>query len=102
MSDTTQMPPAEPVKEKPPGLTRMVLMKLDRRTVNGFVVLAGLMGIAYVLMFHAPQTEVKDFLLMLLGVLAAMAKDVIGYDFGSSSGSEKKDDAMIANATKET
>ncbi len=76
-----------------------MLDRVDRRTINGFIVLFGMVGIIYILIFHPPPTEAKDFLLMLLGLLGGMAKDVISYDFGSSAGSEKKDAALIGNMT---
>jgi len=100
LTDTTQIPPAPPAEAKK-GIVSATANRLDRRTVNGFIVLLGVVGICYSLLFHSPPTEAKDFLLMLLGLLGGMAKDVIGYDFGSSAGSEKKDDAMIATAKKD-
>lgn len=42
--------------------------------------------------------KVYGALLTLLGVLAACFKDVYSFFFGSSKGSEKKDDAMIATS----
>ena len=39
------------------------------------------------------EASVKDILLILIGVLASSFKDVVGYYFGSSLGSSKKDEA---------
>lgn len=46
--------------------------------------------------------KVYGALLTLLGVVAACFKDVYSFFFGSSKGSEKKDDAMISGAISPT
>src|ERR1051325_7092944 len=46
--------------------------------------------------------KVYGALLTLLGVVAACFKDVYSFFFGSSKGSEKKDDAIMASALSPT
>lgn len=46
--------------------------------------------------------KVYGALLTLLGVVAACFKDVYSFFFGSSKGSEKKDDAIMASALTPT
>lgn len=52
--------------------------------------------IAILLVFvPVPEGQGHDILMMLLGALVAMAKDVYGFEFGSSRGSREKDQARL-------
>jgi hypothetical protein len=70
---------------------------------QGFLALAIIMVVA-VLAFLLLQTEIKfddkvaGAFMTVLGVLTACLKDVYQFFFGSSRGSEKKDDVMVAAA----
>lgn len=51
-------------------------------------------GVVTMLMFRTVPVESKDIILVLLGALTAGWKDILGYYFGSSSGSARKDDVI--------
>lgn len=55
-------------------------------------------GVVGFLMFRTVPPESKDIILLLLGALTAGWKDILGYYFGSSSGSARKD-AIIHKLT---
>lgn len=70
---------------------------------QGFLAIAIILLIAVivVLLMVKPITlddKVSGMLTMLIGVLVACLKDVYAFFFGSSKGSEKKDDALISGA----
>lgn len=87
------------VTEKKPNVIRTVIERVDRRSINGFMVLSGFLFVTDVLLFHETPEKVQNVLLVMLGALVVMAKDVINYDYSSSSGSDKKDD-MVLKAAK--
>lgn len=66
------------------------------------VAIIGLMAAVILILLLKDYTNLNEkvygALLTLLGVLAACFKDVYSFFFGSSKGSEKKDDAMIASS----
>ena len=51
-------------------------------------------GVVTMLMFRTVPVESKDIILVLLGALTAGWKDILGYYFGSSAGSARKDDLL--------
>lgn len=70
---------------------------------QGFLAIAilGIVGFVVVLlMFKGVPTESKDILNVALGVLLGSLKDVYSFFFGSSKGSEKKDDAILSGAVQ--
>lgn len=72
---------------------------------QGFLAIAILMivGFVIVLLLYKPvAVENKDILNVTLGVLLGSLKDVYSFFFGSSKGSEKKDDALISGAVSPT
>lgn len=84
-------------------------MKSDKPTwlpdTQGFLAIAILMivGFVIVLLLYKPvAVENKDILNVTLGVLLGSLKDVYSFFFGSSKGSEKKDDALISGAVSPT
>ena len=52
-------------------------------------VMVGFFGLLGLLAFHSFPNKTKDVLLILIGALAVGWKDVMGYYFGSSAGSEE-------------
>jgi hypothetical protein len=57
---------------------------------------AAVVLIALLLIFvSVPEGQGRDILMMLLGALVAMAKDVYGFEFGSSRGSREKGQAQL-------
>lgn len=56
--------------------------------------------IVLILLLHSPALDDKTsaVLTAVIGALLMNLKDVYSYFFGSSKGSEKKDDALIAGA----
>lgn len=63
--------------------------------VLGLVVVFCFMGVIASLIYLKSDISpgVREVLLVLVGVLAGAFKDVIGFNFGSSLGSQKKDEA---------
>lgn len=72
---------------------------------QGFLAIAilALIGTVVIILLIKPiAIENKDVLNIALGVLLGSLKDVYSFFFGSSKGSEKKDDALIAGAITPT
>jgi hypothetical protein len=57
-----------------------------------FVVFVGFFGALWLLMTVEPGQAMREALLALVGVLGAGFTQVIGFYFGSSSGSQAKDE----------
>lgn len=65
------------------------------------VAIIGLIAlVVLILLVHPPMIDERTsgVLMTIVGVLIACLKDVYSFFFGSSKGSEKKDDAMIKAA----
>ncbi len=60
----------------------------------GILVIVAFLAVLVTLIKVAAPLENKDALLLLLGVLAGQSKDVTGYFFGSSKGSNEKTEIM--------
>jgi hypothetical protein len=58
------------------------------------LVAVGLYWVTYLLIIKAAPEVNKDALLILLGVLAGAFSNVVGYFFGSSKGSQAKDQIL--------
>ena len=72
-------------------------MKLDSRPIYGTIILLSFVGCVLTMMWHPPATTDGNTLAMvnmMLGALAAMANYVVQNTFGSSRGSEAKDDTI--------
>lgn len=74
---------------------------------QGFLAVAILLlvgGIVWILLTETPKFDDKaaGAFMTLLGVLTACLKDVYNFFFGSSKGSEKKDDVISTIATNPT
>lgn len=70
---------------------------------QGFLAVAiiGVVSLIVLILLLHPTTmdeRTSGVLMTVVGVLIACLKDVYSFFFGSSKGSEKKDDAMIAGA----
>lgn len=63
--------------------------RFDRRTILAVLIVSALVLCIFVLIFRPLGTE-SDVLKMLIGALITLATNVVGFDFGSSAGSEKK------------
>lgn len=57
----------------------------------------GFMAVVIALLYLEPKPGAKDALLITLGALVSMVKDVYGYYFGSSEGSTRKTEIMEAS-----
>ena len=68
------------------------------REIAGFTIFAGFFGVLYLLVTREAPAGNKDTLLVLLGVLAGSFKDVVGFLWGGSMGSEKKTEAIVAQS----
>lgn len=63
----------------------------DRRTINSTLIVSALVLCIFTLIFRPiPAVADSDILKMLVGALITLATNVVGFDFGSSAGSEKK------------
>ncbi len=73
-------------------------MTFDRRTVLAFVVVLSFVGITLLWVLRPPNLtpEQMNVATLILGALIGKFGDVINFDFGSSSGSKAKDDALIS------
>ena len=58
------------------------------------LIAVGLYWVTYLLIMKAAPETNKDALLILLGVMAAAFSNVVGFFFGSSKGSQNKDDIL--------
>jgi hypothetical protein len=79
--------------------SREIQVKDKMPMLLGLIVTSGFFGIVILMCFHAFPADTKDTLLMLLGALAVGWKDVMGYFFGSSAGSDAKNE-IISNLSK--
>lgn len=68
--------------------------KAFSRELAGFVIFAGFFGALWMLLVKEVPTANRDVLMVLLGVLASSFKDVVGFLWGGSFGSEKKSDTL--------
>lgn len=58
------------------------------------LVTIGLIAVIMALLYVEPKNGGKDALLIALGALVALVKDVYGYYFGSSEGSTRKTELL--------
>jgi len=65
-------------------------------TILGLSVTGGFFGLVGLMAFHAFPEQTKDVLLMLVGALTVGWKDVMGYFFGSSAGSDRKTEILAS------
>jgi len=63
------------------------------------LIACGLYWVTYLLIMKATPEGNKDALLIVLGVMAGAFANVVGYFFGSSKGSQAKDE-MFRNGNK--
>lgn len=81
----------------------MMNWKWDHVTKNfiAVVTVLGFFGIVALLLMLPPTIDetVKNVLLLLLGAVVALTKDVFGYFFGSSRGSDEKDQLITKKET---
>jgi hypothetical protein len=62
-----------------------------RADILAYAAIGGLISLIWVLLVHSiPEGPTRDILLILSGALVAIVKDVYGFEFGSSRGSEVK------------
>ena len=73
--------------------------KAFTREIAGFAIFGGFFATLWLLLKSEIPPTNKDVLLILLGVLASSFKDVVGFLWGGSFGSEKKTD-IAANKTE--
>jgi hypothetical protein len=71
------------------------LVQAGRRNIRAdilaYAAIGGLISLIWVLLVHSiPEGPTRDILLILSGALVAIVKDVYGFEFGSSRGSEVK------------
>lgn len=99
-------PAASPVEPQPPAIENPQIVRAKpfwMPDTQGFLAIAiiFLIGmIVWVLLLRPPAIDERTsgVLMTIVGVLIACLKDVYSFFFGSSRGSEKKDDAIIKNA----
>ena len=72
-------------------------MSEQRPSLTGFLAIAivmGFFGIVGILLFHEVPQGSKDILGPLIGVIGAAVGTIVGYHWGSSSGSARKSDLI--------
>jgi len=68
-----------------------------RADILAYAAIGGLISLIWVLLVHSiPEGPTRDILLILSGALVAIVKDVYGFEFGSSRGSQDKTDQLSA------
>jgi hypothetical protein len=76
------------------------MKKFDFKALLGLLVIAGFFAVVFILIYSPGiNPTVKDILLILLGCLVTLVKDVYGYYFGSSEGSAKKTELLATSPT---
>ena len=76
------------------GLTQAGRRNL-RADILAYAAIGGLISLIWVLLVHSiPEGPTRDILLILSGALVAIVKDVYGFEFGSSRGSEAKTEQL--------
>jgi hypothetical protein len=73
------------------------MLTFDRRTVVSLILVTSFVIIILVWLFYPPALNdtQNQIVSMLIGALIGQVTNVIAFDFGSSSGSKAKDDALI-------
>lgn len=91
-SNPPSKPPSLPIKQ-----ANQLIPPLGFLLIN-----LGFFGMLFLLAFHPLPETIKDIMFMLLGALTAAWKDVYGYYFGSSAGSQAKNEtiATVVNGVK--
>ena len=68
-----------------------------RADILAYAAIGGLISLIWVLLVHTiAEGPARDILLILSGALVAIVKDVYGFEFGSSRGSEAKTEQLTA------
>ena len=75
-----------------------LLPKDVSRGIVGTIVLTGSFAWFALLVLGEMPPEMRDIALMVTGAVISYINTIIGWAFGSSKGSDKKDEAMIAAA----
>lgn len=74
------------------------IIKAGRKNERGdnlaYLAVVGLLGAALLLFFVDISQSQKEVLIFILGVLSKIVGDVYAFEFGSSKGEQKKDNAM--------
>jgi hypothetical protein len=66
-----------------------------RADILAYAAIGGLISLIWVLLVHSiPEGPTRDILLILSGALVAIVKDVYGFEFGSSRGSQDKSEQI--------
>ncbi len=77
-----------------------ILDRLDARSLLAILLLGGVMGLAFVLVLKAPDSD--TFKILLGGLMTTGFAGVIQWYYGSSSGSAMKDEALAQTAASQT
>lgn len=76
------------------NVIRMIIEKMDRRTVLALLATQALIAITIILLFKEIPKEGRDVLTMLIGALVILVKDAYSYDFNTTASSASKDDTI--------
>lgn len=83
------------VADKPnESIARLILSRIDRKTILAIIVTLALVFITGILIFHEMPEKSKELLFLLIGALIVLTKDAFGYDFSTTAGSSAKDDTI--------
>ncbi len=72
-------------------------MTFDRRTVLALAIVTGFFAVLLALLIVPLSSDeaIKSIVQLMIGALVGQLAQVYNFDFGSSSGSKAKDDALI-------
>lgn len=97
MTDTSTVTAAEPVPTLTPVPPDTEACRRDRRgDVLAYAAIGFMFFIVVVLIFVKMDQFLHDILLVIIGAMVGIAKDVYGFQFGSSQGSQAKTDQLTA------
>lgn len=81
-------------KDRDSARQMQIVVQSKTPTMLAWAAVITLLGCIYLLGFRNIPTSGKDALLMLLGAVTVTYKDVYGYFFGSSAGSDRKTELL--------
>lgn len=99
MANDTELFKAE-IQDRDSARQREVAVKDSTPKVLAGLVTIGFFGLLGLMAFHELPAANREALAIMLGTLAAAWAGIVAYYFGSSSGGQRKTDALVSLASK--